>query len=141
MNSVVLSGRLTRDPELRQTGSGTSVCSFTLAVDRAGDRKQDESGYESGFFDCNVFGNQAELAAQYLTRGSRAAVKGELKHHKWQNEAGDNRSKVEVTAFHVEFLDTRADREAREQGNQYVPAGGQTTTDADFAGTDDDIPF
>lgn len=140
MNNVVLSGRLTRDPELRNTPSGTAVCSFTLAVDRAGDRKADEDGYESGFFDVNVFGNQAENAARYLTKGARAAVSGSLRYHKWQAEDGTNRSKVEIVAFNVEFLETRREREEREAQSGHESPASASSDHSDF-GADDDIPF
>lgn len=149
MNTVVLSGRLTRDPELRTTPSGMDVASFSLAVDRAGDKEEAGGTYEAGFFDVTVFGKQADNVGRYLTKGSRAAVTGQLKHHRWEAQDGTKRSRVEITANWVEFLDTKADREAREEsgnqfvpsGNEFVPAGASRGADADFTGTDDDIPF
>lgn len=142
MNTVVLSGRLTRDPELRNTPSGTSVATFSLAVDRAGDKSEDGDGYEAGFFDCQVWGNQAENVCTYLSKGARAAVTGELRHHRWEAADGTKRSKVEINARWVEFLETRSEREQREGGQSSLDApASHPTGDSDFQGTDDDIPF
>lgn len=144
MNSAVLSGRLVRDPELRHTPSGQAVCSMRLAVDRAG-QKNDDGTYGAGFFDVTAWGTQGENAAQYLTKGSRVGVTGELRFREWEAKDGSKRTGVELNAFRVEFLDTKADREAREAGDggqsQFVPAGA-SSADADFGGSsDDDIPF
>ena len=136
MNSVALSGRLTRDPELRSTPSGTMVCSLSLAVDRAGQRN-DEGGFDAGFFDISVWGNQAENCAQYLAKGSRVGVVGELRFRKWEAQDGTKRNAVDVNASRVEFMDTKAEREAR--GGDDQP--GQGVGDNDFSSPDDDIPY
>lgn len=144
MNSIVLSGRLTRDPELRHTSGGDAVCNMRLAVDRAGGKTDD--GYGAGFFDVQCWNRQAELAAQYLTKGSRVAFQGELRYREWEKD-GQKRNATEVNAFRVEFLDTRADREEREAGGgDYQQSTGAAATgdfDADFpaAAAEDDIPF
>lgn len=115
---------------------------FSLAVDRAGD-KADDGTYESGFFDVTVWGNQAENVAQYLSKGARAAVQGDLRHHRWEADDGTKRSKVEINAFRVDFIDTKAEREEREAGggdsNLFTPSS--STDSGDFTGGDDDIPF
>lgn len=144
MNSIVLSGRLVRDPELRHSQSGTAVCSMRIAVDRAG-MKQDDGSFSAGYFDVSAFGNQAENAARYLEKGSRLAVQGELRHREWEaKDGGGKRSASEVNAFRVEFLDTKADRESRgelgaqpEATDEYRPSGDFATPDP----PDDDIPF
>lgn len=152
MNSVVLSGRLTRDPELKHTPSGTAVCNMSLAVDRAG-QKTDE-GFDSGFFVIECWDKQAENAAQYLSKGSRCAVQGELRFRKWEKD-GQTRTAVEVRAYRVEFLETRKEAEERRagDGDYQQSISNQQDADAetsdfggardDFAATpaDDDIPF
>lgn len=134
MNTVNLIGRLTRDPELRTTPSGTSVASFSVAVDRAGDR-DDDGTYGAGFFDCTAWGNTADTIAQYLTKGRQVGVSGELRHHRWQNDAGETRSKVEVNVRSFTFCGSRDDG---------APAPAHTpNTGASFvpSAADDDIPF
>ena len=100
INQVMLMGRLTRDPETRTTPSGKSVTSFSLAVDRQG---QDDS---ADFFDIVAWEKTGELVAQYLTKGRRCLVQGRLRQDSWDDkETGKKRSKVEVVAFDVTFLD------------------------------------
>src|ERR671931_11213 len=116
INRVVLVGNLTRDPEIRQTPSGTSVCSLRIAV----------------------FGNQAESCAQYLSKGRPVAIDGRLDWREWQTQDGQKREAVEIVAESVQFLGARGDGGGE---NQFVPAGATAGADADFAGADDDIPF
>jgi single-strand DNA-binding protein len=141
INHVVLVGRLTRDPELAHTSGGTPVLRLGLAVNG---RQKDEAGNwvdKPNFFDVKVFGGQAEMLSQHLAKGRRIGVDGRLDWSSWESE-GQKRSKVEVVAQTVQFLDSRADGEGRPQ---FVPegAGAATAADADFggSGTDDDIPF
>lgn len=100
INQVILMGRLTRDPETRTTPSGKTVTSFSLAVDRQGADDQ------ADFFDIVAWEKTGELVAQYLTKGRRALVQGRLRQDSWDDkETGKKRSKVEVVAFDVTFLD------------------------------------
>ena len=100
INQVILMGRLTRDPETRTTPSGKTVTSFSLAVDRQGADDQ------ADFFDVVAWEKTGELVAQYLTKGRRALVQGRLRQDSWDDkETGKKRSKVEVIAFDVTFLD------------------------------------
>ena len=100
INHVILMGRLTRDPEMRTTPSGKSVTSFSLAVDRMG---QDD---QADFFDITAWEKTGELVAKYLTKGRRCLVQGRLRQDSWDDkETGKRRSKVEVVAFDVTFLD------------------------------------
>ncbi len=93
-------GRLTRDPETRTTASGKSVTSFSLAVDRGG---QDD---QADFFDVTAWEKTGELVAQYLSKGRRALVQGRLRQDSWDDkETGKKRTRVEVVAFDVTFLD------------------------------------
>lgn len=104
INQVILMGNLTRDPELRTTGSGQSVCSFSLAINRSW---QDQNGQQQDavdYFDITVWGKLAELVSQYLSKGRRCLVQGRLSQSTWEQD-GQKRSKVEVVASDVTFLD------------------------------------
>jgi single-strand DNA-binding protein len=142
INRVVLVGNLTRDPELRQTGGGTSVCSLRIAVNS---RRKDETGQwadKPNYFSVSVFGNQAESCAQYLTKGRPVAIDGRLDWREWQGQDGAKREAVEIVAESVQFLGGR-DAGGDGGGNQFVPAGATASAPADFggSGSDDDIPF
>ena len=142
INRVVLVGNLTRDPEIRQTPSGTSVCSLRIAVNS---RRRDEGGQwtdKPNYFSISVFGNQAESSAQYLSKGRPVAIDGRLDWREWQAQDGSKRESVEIVADSVQFLGSRGDGDfAAGGGNQFVPAGATQGPDADFSGADDDIPF
>ena len=142
INRVVLVGNLTRDPEIRQTPSGTSVCSLRIAVNS---RRRDEGGQwtdKPNYFSVSVFGNQAESCAQYLSKGRPVAIDGRLDWREWQTQDGQKREAVEIVAESVQFLGSRGDGEfSGGGGNQFVPAGASSGSDADFHGADDDIPF
>ncbi len=99
INQVILMGRLTRDPELRTTPSGKSVCGFSLAVDKQ--FSQDDS---ADFFDITAWEKLGELVSQYLQKGRRCLVQGRLSYRSWEQD-GQKRSKVEVIASDVTFLD------------------------------------
>jgi single-strand DNA-binding protein len=140
INRVTLVGRLTRDPELRALPSGTSVLNLGLAVNG---RQRDQAGNwidKPNFFDVKVFGAQADMLANHLAKGRRIGVDGRLDWSSWDAQDGGKRSKVEIVAQSVQFLDSRGD-EGGGAGNQFVPAGASAGSDADFQGSDDDIPF
>ena len=104
INQVILMGRLTRDPEMRTTPSGKNVCNFSLAVDRQG---QDD---QADFFDITAWEKTGELVNQYLSKGRRCLVQGRLRQDSWEDkETGKRRSRVEVTALDVTFLDSAND--------------------------------
>jgi single-strand DNA-binding protein len=94
------------------------------------------------FFDVKVFGNQAEMLSQHLGKGRRIGVDGRLDWSSWESQDGGKRSKVEVIAQSVQFLDSRTDGEGG-GGGSFVPAGAAQSSSADFPSspTDDDIPF
>jgi single-strand DNA-binding protein len=140
INRVTLVGRLTRDPELRHLPSGTPVLQMGLAVNG---RQKDDAGNwtdKPNFFDIKVFGNQAEMLSQHLAKGRRIGVDGRLDWSSWEAADGTKRSKVEVVAQSVQFLDSRTDGEQTER--QFVPAGA-AEQGGDFppSPADDDIPF
>ncbi len=100
INQVILLGRLTRDPDQRTTPSGRTVVSFGIAVDRAG---QDD---QADFFDVTAWEKLGELVMQYLSKGRRVLVQGRLRQDSWDDkETGKRRSRIEVTATDVTFLD------------------------------------
>lgn len=100
INQVILMGRLTRDPEQRTTSTGKIVVSFSIAVDRAG---QDDT---ADFFDITAWEKLGELVMQYLSKGRRVLVQGRLRQDSWDDkDTGKKRSRVEVTATDVTFLD------------------------------------
>ncbi len=140
INRVTLVGRLTRDPELKHLPSGSAVLELGLAVNG---RKQDASGQwvdKPNFFDVKVFGNQAETLSQHLAKGRRIGVDGRLDWSSWESQDGGKRSKVEVIAQSVQFLDSR---EGGGESGPYVPPGSAQPSNADFppSPSDDDIPF
>jgi single-strand DNA-binding protein len=100
INQVILMGRLTRDPEVRTTTTGKTITSFSIAVDRGG---QDD---QADFFDVTAWEKLGELVSQYLSKGRRCLVQGRLRQDSWDDkETGKKRSKVEVVATDVTFLD------------------------------------
>ena len=102
-NKVILIGNLTRDPEMRYTPQGTSVCSFGLAVNRKY-KQGEENKEEVTFINIVVFGKQADTCGQYLNKGSSALIEGRLQERRWETEDGQKRSKHEVVAQSVRFL-------------------------------------
>jgi len=102
-NKVILIGNLTRDPEMRYTPQGTSVCSFSLAVNRKY-KQGDETKEEVTFINIVVFGRQADNCGQYLNKGSSALIEGRLHENKWETEDGQKRSRHEVVAQSVQFM-------------------------------------
>lgn len=105
LNHIVLMGRLTKDPELRRTGSGIAVTSFTLAVDR--DFKSQDGQKHTDFIDVTCWRNTAEFAAKYFAKGRMAAVSGSLQIRKWQDKDGNHRYSAEVVADNVYFADSK----------------------------------
>jgi single-strand DNA-binding protein len=145
INRVVISGNLTRDPELRNIpSSGTSVCSLRIAVNS---RRKDESGQwvdKPNYFDVTVFGAQGENCAQYLTKGRPVAVDGRLNWREWEKD-GVKRQSVDIIADSVQFLGSREGGQGG--GNGAVESDLQPdTSDLQQAGVasggaDDEIPF
>lgn len=133
INQVILMGRLTRDPEVRTTASGKNVTSFSLAVDRGG---QDD---QADFFDITAWEKTGELVAQYLSKGRRCLVQGRLRQDSWDDkDTGKKRSRVEVTAFDVTFLDGPNG----DGGGASAPAASPSAQSRDVAPTDiDDKPI
>jgi single-strand DNA-binding protein len=145
INRVVLTGNLTRDPELRTTAGGTSVCSLRVACNT---RRKDSSGEwvdKPNYFDVTVWGAQGENCATYLQKGRPVAVDGRLEWREWEDQQGNKRQAVDIIADSVQFLGSR---EGGENGGRFTPQSDVPVDTGDFekapasgAGTDDDIPF
>ena len=152
INRVVLTGNLTRDPELRSTGSGMSVCSLRIASNT---RRKDQSTGEwvdkPNFFDVTVWGAQGENCARFLSKGRPVAIDGRLEWREWETPEGHKRQAVDIIADAVQFLGSRDDSGGG--GNGFTPRSDVPADTRDFqpAGTpaggggssagDDDIPF
>lgn len=108
LNQVTLMGNLTRDPELRQTPSGQNVCSFSLALNRAYKDQGGQWQEATDYIDIVAWGPLAERVSQYLSKGRRCLVQGRLQSRSWEQD-GQKRSKVEVLANDVTFLDGRGE--------------------------------
>jgi len=112
LNKVFLIGNLTRDPELRYIPSGTAVGKFGLAVNREYlDKTSGEKKDNVCFVDITVWGKQAEVCNQYLSKGRPVFIEGRLEFSSWETKEGDKRSKLEVVAERVQFLGSRGDGE------------------------------
>lgn len=107
LNKIILMGRLTRDPELRRTGSGTAVTSFSLAVDR--DFKSQSGEKETDFIDIVAWRSTAEFVSKYFTKGRMAVVEGRLQIRDWTDKDGGKRRSAEVVADNVYFGDSKRD--------------------------------
>jgi single-strand DNA-binding protein len=115
-NQVILMGNLTRDPEVRQIPSGQSVCSFSLALNRSYKGADGEWQEATDYVDVVAWGPLGERVAQYMTKGSRCLVQGRIQSRSWEQD-GQKRSKVEVNAQDVTFLDSRSGGEGGEGGS------------------------
>lgn len=103
INTVVIAGRTTKDPEIKVTPSGTAVLSLSLAVNDTKKNAQGEWEETADFFDCKVFGKRAESLAQYITKGSKLTINGRLHQDRWQGQDGTNRSRVSIIVQDIEL--------------------------------------
>ena len=151
LNHIVLMGRLTRDPELRRTGSGVAVASFSIAVDRDfGNRETGEK--ETDFIDIVTWRQTAEFVSKYFTKGRMVVVSGRLQIRAWTDKEGNKRRSAEVVADNVYFGDSRRDSEAPAQTSGFTPSYSESyaapaapaAPASDFAMLEDDdtdLPF
>lgn len=136
INQVILMGRLTRDPEVRTTTTGKTIASFSLAVDRGG---QDDA---TDFFDITAWEKLGELVSQYLSKGRRCLVQGRLRQDSWDDkETGKKRSKVEVVATDVTFLDGPSGDNAGAPSNNSNGGGASKKSDDVVIEDIDDKPI
>lgn len=156
INRVTITGNLTADPELRQTPSGTAICSLRVAVNG---RRKDQSGQwvdKPNYFNVTVWGAQGQNCANYLSKGRPVAIDGRLDWREWEAKDGSGkRQSVEIVADTVQFLGSRGDSGGGQQGGQghanqpdsggFTPSSDVPTDTGDFGppadGDNDDIPF
>jgi len=119
-NKIILIGNLTKDPEVRYTPQGTSVCNFRIAVNHRY-KQGDEMKKETTFIDTVVFGKQADTCGQYLNKGSSVLVEGRLQERRWETEEGQQRSKYEVVAQTVRFLSKKTEVTGATEGGDVTP--------------------
>lgn len=139
LNKVILGGRLTADIELKQTTSGLSVCSFSLAVNRRGK----DAGTD--FIDCQAWRQTAEFLSRYFSKGSSLCVVGSLQKSEWTDKNGQKRYKTEVVVDEAMFVDSKNDAQGAETsgGGQFIPEAYTKAAEPNFepVGEDDDLPF
>lgn len=131
LNVITIVGRLTKNPELRRTGSGKAVTSFTVAVDRdftSGGEK------ETDFIECVAWGNTAEFVNTYFSKGRMAVVNGRLQIRKWNDRDGNKRQTAEVVANNVYFGESK--NESKSESNNAAPAQFTMLDE-----TDEGLPF
>ena len=119
LNHITIMGRLTRDPELRRTQSGTAVCTFTVAVDRDF-QSRDAQEKTADFIDCVAWRSTAEFVCKYFTKGRMIVVDGSLQSRKWTDKNGQNRVSWEIQANNLYFGDSKRDA----QGGDYAQGYG-----------------
>ena len=145
INRVIISGNLTRDPELRSTASGLPVLGFGVAVnDRRKNQQTGEWEDYPNFIDCTMFGARAESLSRYLGKGTKVAIEGKLRWSQWERE-GQKRSKIEVIVDELEFMTSRDGGQAAPRmqvapAQSYAPAPAAAPA-IDTSVYDDDIPF
>ena len=154
INRVIISGNLTRDPELRSTASGLPVLGFGVAVnDRRKNQQTGEWEDYPNFIDCTMFGARAESLNRYLNKGTKVSIEGKLRWSQWERD-GQKRSKIEVIVDELEFMSSRNSESSSYGGNQsyggnaggYSPAPAAAPmaapmVDASSSVYDEDIPF
>lgn len=137
-NRVILMGNLTRDPEIRHTSGGTAVADIGLAVS---DRRKGQDGQwieETTFLDVTLWGRTAEVAGEYLTKGSSALVEGRLKLDQLETNDGQKRSKLKVVGERLQMI---GERGASRSGNRNRATHGPASETAGAGISDEDIPF
>ena len=150
LNHITIMGRLTRDPELRRTGSGIAVASFTVAVDR--DFSDKQSGErETDFIDCVAWRQTGEFVSKYFTKGRMIVVDGRLQIRGWTDKDGNKRRTAEVVADNVYFGDSKKEESSGNSygGNNYggnygQGSGGYSAPGSNFAPIDEEdakLPF
>ena len=142
INNVVIVGRLTRDPELRRTNSGVSVCSFTVAVDNR--TKNPDGSKSASFIPCTVFQQTADNMTKFLRKGSLVGIVGRLNQRSFTRQDGTKASVLEVLCDSVQFLEPKGQSGENEvvSFESDLPGGNETDKNLDTLDLpDDDLPF
>ena len=143
LNKAMVIGRLGQDPEVRYMPSGDAVCNLSIATDESYKNKDGQKVDKTEWHRVSMFGKLAEIAGQYLTKGSQVYIEGKLETRKWQDKDGGDRYTTEIKAFQMQMLDSKGGAESAPQQKQPAqtqqsPAGNMPEPIDDF---DDDIPF
>lgn len=134
-NKVLLMGNLTRDIELRHTSANTAVANIGLAVNRRFKGQDGQQRDETTFVDCEAWGRTAEIMSQYLSKGRPVFIEGRLRLDQWQDQQGNNRSRLKVVVENFQFIDSRAD------GPDAPQIQTRSTQPETATIEEDDIPF
>lgn len=140
INKVILGGRLSADPELKQTQGGTSVCSFSIAVNR---KYQKDGNQEADFINIVAWRTTAEFVCKYFKKGSSICVVGSIQNRSWEDNNGNKRYATEVIADEVVFVDSKSDGQATANTGNYIP-NAYTAPQGQFEeipDNGDDLPF
>lgn len=137
LNRVIITGRLTKDPELKRTGSGTAVTSFTVACER--DFKDQNGKKETDFLDVVVWRNTAEFVSKYFSKGRMITVDGRLQIRNWKDQNGNNRKNTEIVAENIYFGDSKKERYAERNEVPDVPIAEPEF--AEIKDEDGELPF
>jgi len=145
INRVMISGNLTRDPELRATASGMSVLAFGVAVnDRRRNQQTGEWEDYPNFIDCTMFGARAESLSRFLSKGQKVSIEGKLRWSQWEKD-GQKRSKIEVIVDELEFMSSRNDGQGSasyaQPARSAAPAAAPAFVETSSSIYDEDIPF
>lgn len=147
LNKIIIMGRLTRDPELRQTDSGLSVASFTLACDR--DFAAQGAEKETDFVDIVAWRSTADFISKYFSKGRMAVVSGRLQIRNWQDKEGNKRRSAEIVVDNVYFGDSKRDSAQQSAPQEFqalpdttpVPFAGSEPKQMELDAPDEDLPF
>ena len=143
LNKVILVGRLTRDPELRSTPSGVQVCSFGLATNRTWtDRGSNEKKSETEFHNIVLWRRLAEIASQYLRKGSLVLIEGRLQTRSWDDQSGNKKQRTEIIAESMQLAPKSINPQIRDNGISSAPAN-QTRQSSNFSASipEEEIPI
>jgi len=152
-NKAILGGRLTADPELKQTQSGVPVCSFTVAINRRFQSKNADGQQQTDFINVVAWRQQAEFVTRYFRKGSSICVVGQIQTRKYQDKDGNNRTSTEVVADEISFVDSKGEGPAVGSqsgfGNAYTPdnyapsysSQQEAAPKFEEMSNDDDLPF
>ena len=140
-NKVIITGNLTRDPEMKTTPTGVEIASFCLALNRMFKNQAGEAVEETAFVDGTAFGKQAELIGNWMGKGRPMLLEGRLKQDTWQNNDGKNRSKLTVVCEKFHFMDSKQDANPSTSG-EAKPITEPNPKPANKSPiSDDDVPF
>jgi single-strand DNA-binding protein len=154
-NKVILMGNLTRDPEVRVTQQGMSICKFTVATSRQSKNPDGTPREETTFIDVDAFGRQAEVIGKYFAKGRPILLEGRLRLDQWETQTGEKRSRLGVVLENFQFVGPRSDGDvgSQQQNTDETPAVSELIEDLSQSGAkkdrkmdlnvhvDEDVPF